>query len=66
MATTIIEKDGKPVQIYKESGACKACATESGGWVSPMSLGYSDAPVMYWGALAAGLAMGYFLFRGTP
>ena len=65
MATTIIEKDGKPVQIYNETGACKACVPESGGWVNPMALGYSDAPAMYWGTLAAGLFLGYLLFRGT-
>tara|TARA_R110002110_G_scaffold3011_1_gene15181 strand:+ start:355 stop:579 length:225 start_codon:yes stop_codon:yes gene_type:complete len=72
MATTIIEKDGRPVQLYQnntwESGACDACAdvgiSESAGWVNPGMLGSGAYPAIGWATLGFGLLLGYFLFRG--
>ena len=71
MSSQIIEKDGRPAQLFQqntwESGACAACAdekiTEAAGWVS--GSGHFNAyPSIGWGTLAAGVVLGYLLFRG--
>jgi hypothetical protein len=71
MSAQIIEKDGRPAQLYHtntwESGACSACAdeklSEAAGWISG-SNGYNVYPTMGWGTLAAGVVLGYLIFKG--
>lgn len=72
MSAQIIDANGRPAQLYQrntwESGACEACAeeklTEAAGWVTG-SNGIMISPVAGWATLAAGIFLGFLLFRGT-